>query len=57
MIPGLAQWAKDLVLLWLWRRLTAAALLQPLSWELPYTAGVALKRKWYFMTVGIKVNI
>ena len=23
-IPGLAQWVKDLALLWLWRRLVAA---------------------------------
>ena len=35
----------DLVLLWLWQRLAAVALIQPLAWELPYAAGVALKRK------------
>ena len=35
----------DLALLWLWCRLAAAALIQPLVWELPYAAGVALKRK------------
>jgi len=60
-IPGFAQWVKDLAiavscgighrcssdlaLLWLWCRLAVAALIQPLAWELPYTAGVALKRK------------
>ena len=30
--------------LWLWCRLEAAALIQPLAWELPYATGVALKR-------------
>ena len=34
----------DLALLWLWRRPAAAALIQPLAWELPYAAGAALKR-------------
>ena len=32
-------------LLWLWCRLTAAALIQPLVWELPYALGVAIKKK------------
>ena len=32
---------SDLVLLWL----VAAALIQPLAWELPYAAGAALKCK------------
>ena len=49
-IPGLTQWVKDRVLsddalLWLWRRLAAAALIQPLAWELPFALGAALKRK------------
>ena len=52
-IPGLTQWVKDLALLWamdltllgLWRRLVAAALIQPLVWELPYATGVALKKR------------
>ena len=44
-IPGLAQWVKDLTLLWLWCRSVAAAPAQPLAWELPYAAGVALKKK------------
>ena len=29
--PGLAQWVKDLVLLWLWCRPAAVALIQPLA--------------------------
>ena len=31
--------------LWLWLWLTAAALIQPLAWELSYAAEVALKSK------------
>ena len=58
-ITGLTQWVKDpsiaascrvgprydlnLALLWLWYSPTAAALIQPQAWELPYTAGLALK--------------
>ena len=42
-IPGPAQWVKDPALLWLWCRLAAAALIQPLAWALPYAVGVALK--------------
>ena len=62
LIPGLAQWVKDLVgvamsygigcrhgsdlaMLWLWRRPAAAAPTQPLTWEPPYAAGEALKKK------------
>ena len=33
----------DLALLWLW--VAAAALIQPLAWELPHAAGGALKSK------------
>ena len=44
-IPGLIQWVKDPALLWLWWRLTAAALIQSPTWELPYAAGTALKSK------------
>ena len=36
--------SMDLVLLWLWHRLAARALIQPLAWELPYAMGAALKR-------------
>ena len=61
LIPGLAHWVKDLVLpravvlgyrcgsdptlLWLWRRLAAAALIRPLAWELPYVTSAALKKQ------------
>ena len=41
MLSGL----KDLVWLWLWRRLAAAAPVQPLAWELPHAVGAAVKRK------------
>ena len=59
-ILGLAQWVKDLallscdvscrhgldlVLLWLWCRLLAAAPIQPLAWELLYATGVAPRKK------------
>ena len=33
------------MLLWLWRRLAAAAPIQPLVWKLPDAMGVALKDK------------
>ena len=33
------------VLLWLWCRLAAIALIRPLAWEFPYALGVAVKRK------------
>ena len=33
------------VLLWLWHRPAAAALIRPLTRELPYAGGVAIKRK------------
>ena len=42
-IPGLAQWVKDLVLLWLWCRLAPTALIRLLDWEPPHAAGAALK--------------
>ena len=35
---------SDLVLLWLWCRPVATAPIQPLAWEPPYAAGVALQR-------------
>ena len=57
-IPGLAQWVKDPgllwyrsqrgldpPLLWLWRRTTAVAPIQPLAWEPLYASDVALKKK------------
>ena len=36
---------SDPVLLWLWCRLAATALIGPLVWEPPYATGVALKEK------------
>ena len=60
LIPGLAQWDKELALpqavvkvtdkaqiwhCWLWFRLVAAALTQPLPWELPHATCTALKSK------------
>ena len=44
-ISGLAQWVKDLALLWLWCRLAATAHIQPLAWESPYAMGVVLRSK------------
>ena len=35
----------ELALLWLWRRTAAISPIQPLAWEPPYAAGVALKSK------------
>ena len=31
--------------MWLWHKPAAAALIQPLAWELPQAVAVALKRK------------
>ena len=45
LIPGLAQWVKDLALLWVWRRLAVAAPIRPLPWEPPYAKGLALQRQ------------
>ena len=69
--PGLAQWVKDpafalscgvgrrcdldLVLLWLWCRPVATALIQPLAWEPPYGVGMDLKRerkKDFYLSLG-----
>ena len=33
------------VLLWLWYRLAATALIGPVAWQPPYAEGAALKRK------------
>ena len=35
LIPGLAQWVEDLVLLWLWYRLAAVARLNPQPGNFP----------------------
>ena len=44
-IPRIAQCVKDPVLLWLWCRSAAVALIQPIAWELPCAVGVNLTRK------------
>ena len=36
---------SDPKLLWMWHRPAAVAPIRPLVWELPYAAGVPLKRK------------
>ena len=38
-------YGSEPALLWLWYRPAAAAPIQTLAWELPYVAGVALKRR------------
>ena len=35
----------DPILLWLWHRPAAVALIQPLAWKLPYASCTALKNK------------
>ena len=45
LIPGPVQWIKDPALLWLWYKLAAEALIQPLAWELSYAVGAGLKRQ------------
>ena len=35
----------DLALLWLWCRLAAPALVEPLAWELPNASGTVLKKR------------
>ena len=43
-IPGLAQWVKDLALLWLWCRPAATTPIRPLAQEPPYATGLALEK-------------
>ena len=38
------MWLRS-VLLWLWLWPAAAALIQPLAWELPHATGMTIKRK------------
>ena len=44
-IPGLSQWVKDLVLLWLWCRPAATVPIRSLAWEPTYASSMALKSK------------
>ena len=43
-IPGLAQWVKDPVLLWLWCRPVSTPLIGPLAWKPTYAVGAALEK-------------
>ena len=36
---------SDLMLLWLWHRPAAVAVIRPLAWKPPYVAGTPLKSK------------
>ena len=36
---------SDPVLLWLWNRPVATALIRPLAWDPPYAAGAALEKE------------
>jgi len=47
--PGLAQWVKDLVLLWLWCRPAATAPIGPRAWKPPCATGAALKKTIIFL--------
>ena len=38
------RYGLDAVLLWLWHRPLATALIRPLAWEPPCAAGAALKK-------------
>ena len=40
-----SQTRSDPMLLWLWHRLAAGALIQPPARELPYAAGMAIKKE------------
>ena len=46
----------NLVLLWLWCRPAATALIRSLAWELPYAGGVALKWHTYIHTYIHKIG-
>ena len=45
LIPELAQWVEDLVLLWLCCRPTAVSPIQPLAWELCKGCGHKKKKR------------
>ena len=47
----------DLMLLWLWYRPAAVAVIRPLAWELPYAVGAALKRKKNRSIVSASVQV
>ena len=41
-LPDVAQWIKNLIAV---AEVTAVARIPSLAWELPYTAGAAIKKK------------
>ena len=47
----------DLVLLWLWHRSAAAALIRHLAWKLPYALGSVLKKKNKQTKKAVTVNM
>ena len=65
-VPGFTQWIRDsacsvggrcgldLALLWLWCKLTPAALIGPRAWELPYAVDAGLRSKIYITTTTKK---
>ena len=69
-IPGLGHWVKDLVLLQdvglcgsdlallcLWHKPAIAAWILPIAQEIPYAAGVALKKKKKCVCVCVCIYI
>ena len=42
--------------LWLWHRPAATAPIQPLAWEPPYAAGVALKKRQKKEMTSLKLD-
>ena len=45
LIPGFAQWVKDLVLQWLWCRPVATALIRHQAWAPPYAMSATIKKR------------
>ena len=62
-IPGFPQWVREVPrhdsdpqLLWLWYKTADTAPIGPISWELPYAVGAALKRKKKILLWGVCVE-
>ena len=47
----------DLMLLWLWYRPAAAAVIQPLAWELPYATCATLKRPKKYIKKNLNYSV
>ena len=56
LIPSLAQWAKDLALLWALVQASSYSSGWPLAWEPPYAVGEAQKEKKKRKLKGIYIN-